>query len=87
MAWLASVAPPARRGEFIGSAMGAAVGGALLGPVVGAVASHLGTGPAFSAAAVAGGLLMIAAFAVISTVIVLVLGHDLSLERVPSEQR
>ena len=64
MAWLASVAPPARRGEFIGSAMGAAVGGALLGPVVGAVASHLGTGPAFSAAAVAGGLLMIASFAV-----------------------
>jgi MFS family permease len=40
------------------------VGGALLGPVVGAVASRLGTGPAFSAAAVAGGLLMIASFAV-----------------------
>jgi MFS family permease len=64
MAWLATAAPPARRGEFIGTAMGAAVGGALLGPVVGALASHFGTGPAFSAAAVAGGVLMIASFAV-----------------------
>ena len=64
MAWLATAAPPARRGELIGSAMGAAVGGALLGPVVGAIASRVGTGPAFSAAAVAGGLLMIASFAV-----------------------
>ena len=64
MAWLATAAPPERRGELIGSAMGAAVGGALLGPVVGAVASHVGTGPAFSAAAVAGGILMIASFAV-----------------------
>jgi MFS family permease len=64
MAWLATAAPPDRRGELIGSAMGAAVGGALLGPVVGAVASHVGTGPAFSAAAVVGGLLMIASFAV-----------------------
>jgi MFS family permease len=64
MAWLATTAPPGRRGEFIGSAMGAAVGGALLGPVVGAVASHVGTGPAFSAAAVVGGVLMIASFAV-----------------------
>jgi MFS family permease len=64
MAWLATAAPPGRRGELIGSAMGAAVGGALLGPVVGAVASHVGTGPAFSAAAVAGGILMIASFAV-----------------------
>jgi MFS family permease len=64
MAWLATAAPPARRGELIGSAMGAAVGGALLGPVVGAIASRVGTGPAFSAAAVGGGLLMIASFAV-----------------------
>jgi len=64
MAWLATAAPPSRRGELIGTAMGAAVGGALLGPVVGAVASRVGTGPAFSAAAVVGGLLMIASFAV-----------------------
>ncbi len=64
MAWLATAAPPSRRGELIGTAMGAAVGGALLGPVVGAVASRVGTGPAFSAAAVAGGLLMIASIAV-----------------------
>ena len=64
MAWLATAAPPGRRGELIGTAMGAAVGGALLGPVVGAVASHVGTGPAFSAAAVGGGLLMITSFAV-----------------------
>jgi MFS family permease len=64
MAWLATAAPTERRGELIGGAMAAAVGGALLGPVVGAVASHVGTGPAFSAAAVAGGVLMVVSFAV-----------------------
>jgi MFS family permease len=64
MAWLATGAPSSRRGELIGTAMGAAVGGALLGPVVGAVASRVGTGLAFSAAAVFGGVLMIASFAV-----------------------
>jgi MFS family permease len=64
MAWLATEAPPERRGEVIGTAMGAAVGGALFGPVVGAVASEIGTGPAFSSAAVAGALLIAVAFAV-----------------------
>jgi MFS family permease len=62
LAWLANAAPADRRGELIGNAMGAAVGGALLGPVVGAVGSKIGTGPAFSAAAVAGALLMITSF-------------------------
>src|SRR3984957_18179306 len=46
MAWLATDAPPGRRGELIGTAMGAAVGGALFGPVVGAIADEIGTGPA-----------------------------------------
>jgi predicted MFS family arabinose efflux permease len=55
-----------RRGELIGSAMAAAVGGALLGPVVGVVASQVGTGPAFSGAAVGGGVLMVASFFVLS---------------------
>ena len=64
MAWLATEAPPERRGELIGTAMGAAVGGALFGPVVGAIADEIGTGPAFSSAAVAAGVLMAAAFAV-----------------------
>ena len=64
MAWLATEAPPERRGEMIGTAMGAAVGGALFGPVVGAIADEIGTGPAFASAAVAGGLLMAAAFGV-----------------------
>jgi len=64
MAWLATEAPPERRGEMIGTAMGAAVGGALFGPVVGAIADTIGTGPAFASAAVAGGLLMAVAFAV-----------------------
>jgi MFS family permease len=64
MAWLATEATPERRGEMIGTAMGAAVGGALFGPVVGAIADQVGTGPAFSSAAVAAGLLMVAAFAV-----------------------
>jgi MFS family permease len=64
MAWLATEAPPERRGELIGTAMGAAVGGALFGPVVGAVGDQIGTGPAFASAAVAGLVLMAVAFAV-----------------------
>jgi MFS family permease len=64
MAWLATEAPPERRGEMIGTAMAAAVGGALFGPVVGAIADEVGTGPAFASAAVAAGVLMAAAFAV-----------------------
>jgi len=64
LTWLATVAPDERRGEMLGLAIGAAVGGALFGPVVGAVADEVGTGPAFSAAAVAGGILMAAAFLV-----------------------
>ena len=62
MAWLATEAPPERRGEMIGTAMGAAVGGALFGPVVGAIGYEVGTGPAFASAAVAGGVLMAVAF-------------------------
>ena len=58
MAWLAAQAPPERRGELLGTALGAAVGGALFGPVVGAVADQVGTGPAFSAAAVIGAALI-----------------------------
>jgi MFS family permease len=64
MAWLATEAPPERRGELIGTAMGAAVGGALFGPVVGAIGAEVGTGPAFASAAVAGAVLMAVAFAV-----------------------
>jgi MFS family permease len=64
LAWLATGAPPERRGEMIGTAMGAAVGGALFGPVVGAVAAGIGTGPAFTSAAVLAGVLMVLAFAV-----------------------
>jgi len=64
LTWLATVAPPERRGEMMGLAIGAAVGGALFGPVVGAVATQVGTGPAFSAAAVAGGVLMVIALLV-----------------------
>ncbi|MBO0824564.1 MAG: MFS transporter, partial [Actinobacteria bacterium] len=64
MAWLASVAPPDRRGELLGTAAGAAVVGALLGPLVGTLASHVGTGPAFSGAAAAGTILIVTAFLV-----------------------
>lgn len=64
MAWLASEAPAERRGELLGTALGAAVGGALFGPVVGAVADQIGTGPAFSAAAVIGAALIGVSFAV-----------------------
>jgi MFS family permease len=64
LAWVTTVGPPERRGELLGTTLGAAIGGALLGPVVGAVASRTGTGPAFSAAAVAGLALIVAAFLV-----------------------
>jgi len=64
LAWLSASAPDDRRGELLGTAMGAAVVGALFGPVVGWAAIQLGTGPAFSAASVAGAGLMLAAFAV-----------------------
>jgi MFS family permease len=62
MAWLSSAAPAERRGELLGTALGAAVAGALFGPVVGAVADQIGTGPAFSAAAVIGAGLIAANF-------------------------
>jgi len=54
LAWLSTAAPEERRGELLGTALGSAVVGALFGPVVGAVANLIGTGPAFSAASVAG---------------------------------
>jgi len=63
LAWLADVAPESRRGELLGTALASAIVGALLGPVVGAVADFTGTGPAFSAAAVLGGALIVGAFA------------------------
>ena len=64
LAWLSARAPDEKRGQLLGTAFGAAVVGALLGPVVGWVAIQVGTGPAFSAASVAGAGLMLAAFAV-----------------------
>ena len=64
LAWLAGAVLPERRGEMLGIAMGAAIAGALFGPVIGAVADQVGTGPAFSAAAVAGVALIVAAFCV-----------------------
>ena len=64
LAWLATKAPPERRGQLLGTAMGAAVGGALFGPVVGALAGGVGTGPAFSTAAVLGAVLMAVTLAV-----------------------
>jgi MFS family permease len=64
LAWLATTAPPERRGEMMGLALGSAIVGALLGPVIGAIADQVGTGPAFSAAAVAGAALMVVAFIV-----------------------
>lgn len=62
MAWLATAAPAERRGELLGTALGAALVGVLFGPVVGAIAHQIGTGPAFSAAAVFGTVLMMINF-------------------------
>ena len=64
LAWLSTAAPEDRRGELLGIALGAAVVGALFGPVVGWAANQVGTGPAFSAASIAGAALMLAAFTV-----------------------
>jgi MFS family permease len=64
LAWLATKAPPQRRGQLLGTALGAAVVGALFGPVVGAVADGVGTRIAFGGAAVAGVVLMVVAFLV-----------------------
>ncbi|HEY1833645.1 MAG TPA: MFS transporter [Solirubrobacteraceae bacterium] len=50
-AWLLAVAPRAKRGEVIGTALGAAVFGALFGPVVGAIAAVAGRTSVFSALA------------------------------------
>jgi MFS family permease len=64
LSWISASAPEDRRGAMLGTAMGSAVVGELFGPLVGAAALRIGTGPAFSAASVAGGVLMLAAFAV-----------------------
>ena len=64
LAWLATAAPPERRGELLGISLSAAVVGALFGPLIGAVANEVGTGPAFAGAAVAGTALMVVAFLV-----------------------
>jgi MFS family permease len=64
LAWLSASAPDNRRGQLLGTAMGAGVVGALFGPVVGWVANQIGPGPAFSAASVAGAMLMAATFGV-----------------------
>jgi MFS family permease len=60
LAWLAAAASPERRGSALGVAIGGAIIGAMLGPLVGTLASAVGTAPAFAAAAVFGGCLMVA---------------------------
>jgi len=47
--WLVDTAPSDRRGGLIGTTLGVAIAGALFGPVLGAIASVIGTAPAFSA--------------------------------------
>jgi MFS family permease len=42
LAWVAKVAPKAKRGEMIGTAFGAAIAGAILGPMFGGVAETVG---------------------------------------------
>ena len=64
LAWLAAGTPPERRGRSIGVALGASVAGALLGPVIGALASGVGTAPAFAAATFAALCLAVASFRV-----------------------
>jgi MFS family permease len=58
LGWLIGVAPRARRGQYIGTALAAAVAGALFGPVLGAAAHAVGQAPAFGAVAVVGVAMM-----------------------------
>ena len=51
LTWLVGESPAARRGQTIGTALAFAIVGALFGPVLGGVASVVGQGPAFGAAA------------------------------------
>jgi MFS family permease len=51
LTWLVGATPSDRRGQTIGMAMAAAIVGALFGPVLGGVASIVGQGAAFGAAA------------------------------------
>jgi predicted MFS family arabinose efflux permease len=51
LTWLVGETPAARRGQTIGTALAFAIVGALFGPVLGGVASVVGQGPAFGAAA------------------------------------
>ena len=51
LTWLVGATPAARRGQTIGTALAAAIVGALFGPVLGGVASVVGRGVTFGAAA------------------------------------
>ncbi|MGA3352871.1 MAG: MFS transporter [Acidimicrobiales bacterium] len=64
MAWLAAGTPVDRRGRAIGVALGVSVAGALVGPILGALASGVGTAPAFALATFAGICLVLASFRV-----------------------
>ncbi len=52
LTWVMAVAPEARRGEVLGSAIGAAVVGTVLGPLIGTVAVATSTGATFAVVAV-----------------------------------
>ena len=64
LSWLIRVAPAARRGEVIGSALGIAIVGALFGPAAGALASVAGIGPVFAGIA---GLCVVGVFIAVGT--------------------
>ncbi len=57
MTWLVAVAPGARRGEVIGSALAAAIVGVMLGPVLGGAATVVGPEAVFGSVAAAGAAL------------------------------
>jgi predicted MFS family arabinose efflux permease len=62
LTWLVGEAPAARRGQTIGTALAFAIVGALFGPVLGGVASVVGRGVAFGAAALLSGVLAVWAY-------------------------
>ncbi len=75
LAWLATVAPPARRGELIGVTFAATFSGELVGPLLGAVAAWAGLALVFS---------LITAVAVLVAIVAAAIPGPSGSERLPA---
>ncbi len=75
LAWLAAVAPPARRGELIGVTFAATFSGELVGPLLGAVAAWAGLTLVFS---------VVTALAVLVAAVATAIPGPSGIERLPA---